>query len=296
MGIFFNIFRKPMIKSQADHYPTLYNVVPDYLHMIHQLNTWQLQTAQPILQKAVIAAHAVLSDYFKKSLATRHSLIATLCDPRYKMKALAFFSQADGGFDSGLYKKGKAHLQYVYSTYSRRAVGVKEYHRKVAEDEAIDAIESRSLSPKGEDDWRTNPFNGYADFEVPDQQPMITAIGINNEVVRWLREPCITKDSTLEEVKLHLQSKAFDFPIMMEIARDFLAIPAMSAPSKRVFSLAGNLILKKRTSIASENVRYVLCLWSWGVLMEPEDEEELLFNENGKIIKPSKAVDLTFVL
>jgi hypothetical protein len=30
--------------------------------------------------------------------------------------------------------------------------------------------------------------------------------------------------------------------------------------------------------------------------MEPEDEEELLFNKNRKIIKPSKAVDLTFVL
>ena len=40
--------------------------------------------------------------------------------------------------------------------------------------------------------------------------------------------------------------------------RDYHAIPATSAPSERVFSMAGNLISKKRTRISSENVRYVL--------------------------------------
>ena len=81
----------------------------------------------------------------------------------------------------------------------------------------------------------------------------------------------------------------------MQIARDFLAIPATSAPSERVFSLTDNLISKKRTSITSENVRYVLCLRSWGVLVEPKDKEELFFDENGKIIDPLKVVEGTFV-
>ena len=84
----------------------------------------------------------------------------------------------------------------------------------------------------------------------------------NSEVVRWLREPCIHDASTLEEVRLYIQSKVYDFPIITEIARDFLAIPATLVPSKRVFSLTGNLILKKRTRIISKNVRYVLCLRS----------------------------------
>jgi hypothetical protein len=35
MSVFFNIFRKPIIKSQADHYPILHNVIPDYLHMMY---------------------------------------------------------------------------------------------------------------------------------------------------------------------------------------------------------------------------------------------------------------------
>jgi hypothetical protein len=65
------------------------------------------------------------------------------------------------------------------------------------------------------------------------------------------------------------------------MARDFQAIPATSSPSERVFSYAGNLITKKRTRIASENVRYVLCLRSWGLLSESDDEEDMIFDENG---------------
>jgi hypothetical protein len=51
-----------------------------------------------------------------------------------------------------------------------------------------------------------------------------------------------------------MQSKIYDFPIITQIARDYMAIPAISAPSERIFSLAGNLITKKRTKISSENV------------------------------------------
>jgi len=64
------------------------------------------------------------------------------------------------------------------------------------------------------------------------------------------------------------------------MARDFQAIPATSSPSERVFSYVDNLITKKRTRIASENVRYVLCLRSWGLLLESDDEEDMIFNEN----------------
>ena len=70
------------------------------------------------------------------------------------------------------------------------------------------------------------------------------------------------------------------------IARDYLSIPATSAPSERAFSLAGNLISKKRGRIASRNVRYVLCLRSWGFLVDDDDEDEIIIDENGRIIEP----------
>jgi hypothetical protein len=64
-----------------------------------------------------------------------------------------------------------------------------------------------------------------------------------------------------------MQSRAFEFLIITQMARDFLAIPATLVPSERVFSQAGNLISKKRTQIASDIIRYVLCLRSWGLLI-----------------------------
>jgi hypothetical protein len=39
----FNLFRKPIIASQAEKYETLHNTIPDYLHMLRQLNIWKIQ-------------------------------------------------------------------------------------------------------------------------------------------------------------------------------------------------------------------------------------------------------------
>jgi hypothetical protein len=79
--------------------------------------------------------------------------------------------------------------------------------------------------------------------------------------------------------------KAWDFPIITQIARDYHAIPATSAPSERVFSMASNLISKKRTRISSENVRYVLCLRSWGILDPDNDKDKIIISEDsGKIV------------
>jgi F0F1-type ATP synthase beta subunit len=63
-----------------------------------------------------------------------------------------------------------------------------------------------------------------------------------------------------------------------------MAIPVTLAPSKRVFSIAGNLISKKQTRITSKNVRYVLCLRSWGLLVKDNDKIEVIIDEEGRII------------
>jgi len=81
MAVFFDIFRRPIVQSQAEKYPTLHNVIPNYLHMLRQLNVWQIQDDQPSLKIAAKAAHKVLSEYYKKTLVTRHSFVAIICDP-----------------------------------------------------------------------------------------------------------------------------------------------------------------------------------------------------------------------
>ena len=77
-----------------------------------------------------------------------------------------------------------------------------------------------------------------------------------------------------------MQSKIYDFLIITQIARDYMVIPAILAPSKRIFSLTSNLITKKRTKISSENVWYVLCLRNWGILVNADNEEEIIIDSN----------------
>jgi hypothetical protein len=112
------------------------------------------------------------------------------------------------------------------------------------------------------------------------------ANSLNSEVARWFAEDFLPKESTPKEVKTYIQCNAFDFLIITAMARDYLSIPATSAPSERVFSLAGNLISKKCCRIASVNVRYVLCLRSWGHLVDDDDEVEIMIGEEGQIIQP----------
>ena len=144
---------------------------------------------------------------------------------------------------------------------------------------------------EGQEDWRVNPAHGYSDYRARrPRRPVISANSLNGEVARWLGEECLPENSTPEQVKGYMQNKAFDFPITTTIARDYLSIPATSAPSERAFRLAGNLISKKRGRIASKNVRYVLCLRSWGFLVDNDDEDEIIIDENGCIIEPVDGV------
>ena len=56
---------------------------------------------------------------------------------------------------------------------------------------------------------------------------------------------------------------------------DYTAISTTSVPSERVFSEAGNLVTKKRTRMASETIKYVICLRAWGLIPEADDKKEV---------------------
>ena len=53
------------------------------------------------------------------------------------------------------------------------------------------------------------------------------------------------------------------FPLMGRMARDFLGIPASSAPAERLFSAADNFMDTKRNRLSAESFRFCLCLQSW---------------------------------
>jgi len=258
MALFFQLFEKPTVQSQADKYPTLHNVIPNYLHILRQLRVWKLQHQQNILQTAAIAAYEVIFRYYKTSITTRSAFVALICDPRLKMEVLAHLFDADGGVGSHSYQRARNHFVHTFREYKKRAIGLADWKRQQEEQEEVPEPEVIAEDLQA---WRVDPLHSWDDYLAarpvnPAGRPPIS------ELDRWLSEDIISRYSTPDEVRLYLQSKRFDFPIITQIARDYLAIPATSAPSERVFSLAGNLISTKRTRILSKNIRYILYLRS----------------------------------
>ena len=243
MAIFFDIFRRPTVGSQADGYPTLHNSIPDFLHILRQLNVWKAQNNQRVIRVAAEAAYEVMAGYYSKSMATRNSYVALLCDPRYKLEILEFLYEAEGGSNSGGYKKAKAHFEHVYSAYNRRAQGIARLAREQAEEVVADAREARGASPTpepevqpGQEDWRINPLHGWAEHRAGRPQANENS---QSEVARWFAEGTIDPLSTPEQQRVYMLSKAYQFPIIIQMANDFLAIPATSALSERVFRWQG---------------------------------------------------------
>jgi hAT family C-terminal dimerisation region len=81
-----------------------------------------------------------------------------------------------------------------------------------------------------------------------------------SELNRYLEAPAVDAHTDiLEWWKQH----AHVYPGLARIARDYLAIPATSAPAERVFSRAADLISDKRGSLNEDTIQACMCLSSW---------------------------------
>lgn len=78
-----------------------------------------------------------------------------------------------------------------------------------------------------------------------------------DELERYLREPPLKQ----KEKSLDWWSKnGHNFPILSQIAKRYLCIPATSVPAERVFSTAGLVINEKRSSLLPENADMLIFL------------------------------------
>lgn len=82
-----------------------------------------------------------------------------------------------------------------------------------------------------------------------------------NDLNRFFQEPILPRSATL--TPLQWWAKNGDrFPTLSAVAKTYLCVPASSAPSERVFSVAGLTVNKLRSSLLSENVNMLVTLHS----------------------------------
>ncbi len=85
-------------------------------------------------------------------------------------------------------------------------------------------------------------------------------VGPNRALSLYRAEP------TISETDCPLQwwsTLAGAHPQLSVLASKYLASPATSVPCERLFSLAGNIVEKKRAALSSENVNILVCLSNW---------------------------------
>lgn len=77
---------------------------------------------------------------------------------------------------------------------------------------------------------------------------------------RYIAEPEIDLDRC--PLEWWLKHEAI-YPALAKVAKKFLSSPASTVPCERLFSVAGNVVSKKRSSLEPGNVNKLVCLQSW---------------------------------
>lgn len=74
---------------------------------------------------------------------------------------------------------------------------------------------------------------------------------VRNEIHMYFSEQAIPKE---ENPLKWWKENEVRFPTLALLAKKYLSVPATSIPSERLFSVAGNIVTKKRASLTSEHV------------------------------------------
>ena len=92
------------------------------------------------------------------------------------------------------------------------------------------------------------------------EPPKSKSVLVKQEVERYMAESVEQSDSENNFVLNWYKQRLNVYPRLARLARRYLACPASSVPSERLFSSAGNLLTKKRSCLKPDNVDKLLFL------------------------------------
>jgi hypothetical protein len=99
----------------------------------------------------------------------------------------------------------------------------------------------------------------FTQLQCDPTTPQVASSSLVSELDRYL---ALQIDEEIEPL-LWWQAHAKEYPIISNMARDYLTIQATSVSSEQAFSVAGNTISKTRNRLLPETARACLCMKSW---------------------------------
>lgn len=183
----------------------------------------QNEMASAILQK--------IDKYWQ--IMDHSSIISAILDPRNKLT----------NFSRGNHQMACEHIRTKFETYQRHSPNTQSPGRRLSSSSTTTNTTRRFFTQR-----RRNQTT-----------PQIAPTHSVSELDRYLALPI--DDET--EPLLWWQAHVKEYPVLSNMARDYLTIQATSVPSEEAFSIAGNTISKTRNRLSPETARACLCLKSW---------------------------------
>ncbi|CAI5990661.1 unnamed protein product [Closterium sp. NIES-64] len=257
---FLSPFAKVSKAAEGAAYPTVAMVLPYYNGLIDAMESRLAKGPSATLKPMIEAALGLLKKY--ELMSSNELWIATFLDP--SMKA-AWFEDA--------------HWETLHPDTDRRARPrpssgevIQLVRERMAEYQARAAAIAPRPTPLApvteEEEGDAADDDEDAEF-LPSRRRLAARLSASqeagrggmvqdDEVGRYLSERVRCDVSALEYWR-----SATNMQTLRRMARDYLAIPATSASSERVFSLGRNLISWKRHRLASQRTRASMILRSW---------------------------------
>jgi len=224
-----DIFIKAIEHLSGSSYPTLSAQLPYFAVLASHLETivGRERIQNSIFFDACTTSWQKLDEYYSKTGSAQ--AIATILDPRCKVQT----------FRNLLWRtewilEAEAAIQCIYHD---------QYAPTPSSRPATPPSDPSAGSDYLEDDFMTAVFGSSQGSTIP----------VMSEVDIYLEEK--VERSQVDPIEWW-RTYETRFPNLRRMARDYLAIPATSVPSERCFSIAGNVLTKRRSAMTGNGKRH----------------------------------------
>jgi hypothetical protein len=228
---FLEVFKKASDHLCSAKHPTLTIAVPAYNYMMDMLEELvDKDSSCRVINKAAEVAMSKLKTYYSLTGAEIYP-VATILDPHLK---LHWYRENE--WEPRWINDARASFECAFSSY-----------RASSEDQVEGSMFAHPPSPSDDDDTLIGRV-----YKLPRLE--------RDEFKAYLAEPkALRKTSVQDWWRVH----ASNYSHLAMMARDYLAIPATSAPVERIFSGGMDLVTLKRGCLSKKTIQACFCLKSW---------------------------------
>jgi hypothetical protein len=214
------------------------------------IDKWRTSAIPKVEEMSVL-----MKDKFKKYWTDVHGLmeVATVLDPRYKLKFMKAFYSTIYGEES---PTTDDEVCRVKNLLYELVLEYQESMEGMATTDAVGAASRGCRAPNEGDDLMFGIFDKFLS-EEPDCSSFV-----RTELDLYLEEPTLPRTQELDIINWW-QYAGIKYPTLRKIARDIMAIPVTTVASESVFSTGGRVISPHRSRLAPKTVEGLMCMQAW---------------------------------